>query len=52
MKDTTPTGYEFHNGHLLVKINDGENEKYAFINKNAENVFGTDFDYADNLKSV
>ena len=39
-----PTGYEFHNGHLLVKINDGENEKYAFINKNAENVFSTDFD--------
>ncbi len=44
-----PTDYEFHNGHLLVKINDGEDAKYAFINKKAEKVFGTDFDYADNF---
>ena len=52
-----PEGYQpraesvpiFHNGYLAVKTDNGEDAKYAFINKKAEKVFGTDFDYADNF---
>ncbi len=44
-----PLGYEFKEGYLVLKTTDKENVKYIFINKKAEQVFNTTFDYADNF---
>lgn len=46
LKDNYPT---FKEGYLALKSNDKENAKYIFINKNAEQVFGVTFDYADDF---
>ena len=39
----------FKDGYLALKSADKEDEKYIFINKNAEQVFGVTFDYADDF---
>ena len=46
LKDYYPT---FKEGYLALKSKDKENAKYIFINKNAEQVFGVTFDYADDF---